>query len=359
MKKILLINENIGYGGATKILSFVANTLAERGHEVTFLTYREKVCFQKLDKTVKLIHIPFESIDRRAVLIPYTVFKLHKFIKSNYFDVAIAFLSPSQLRLITACWLTKTKVLVSQRGDPYQKPKGIKNNLISKINRFIFSQADFFVFQTKMAQEFYSKKVQLRSCVIPNPIRPLARTMPRTQKTVEKKIVCVARLDLNQKRHDLLIKAFKMLSCEYPDYTLELYGTGEDESIIRDLIGQSNNINLCGMTKNVVAAIQNAAMFVLTSDYEGIPNALLEAMSLGVPCISTDCSPGGAAMLIENGINGLLVNQGDVVGLYNAMKYYVKNPHIAETMGAKGTEVCDRFSEEIISELWRETVGSL
>lgn len=164
---------------------------------------------------------------------------------------------------------------------------------------------------------------------------------------------------MKQKRQDLLIEAFKKLSNEYPEYILEFYGSGEDERAIQELIGQRKNIKLCGMTRNVAEAIQNAAMFVLTSDYEGIPNALLEAMSIGVPCISTDCSPGGAAMLIENGINGLLVNQGDVVGLYNAMKYYAKNPHIAETMGAKGTEVCDRFSEEIISELWRETVGNL
>ena len=98
--------------------------------------------------------------------------------------------------------------------------------------------------------------------------------------------------------------------------------------------------------------ISYAAFFVLSSDYEGIPNALLEAMSIGVPCISTDCSPGGAAMLIQNKKNGLLVSRNNANALADAMEYIICHPVEAELMGKNGMYVCDAFSEKTISEKW-------
>ena len=98
--------------------------------------------------------------------------------------------------------------------------------------------------------------------------------------------------------------------------------------------------------------LEEATMFVLSSDFEGIPNSLLEAMALGVPCISTDCSPGGAALLIKPNINGILVPKGDVEALANAMKYYVQHPNIAEQYGEQAKYVNEEFSEEKIIPMW-------
>ena len=93
-------------------------------------------------------------------------------------------------------------------------------------------------------------------------------------------------------------------------------------------------------------------MFVMTSDYEGIPNALAEAMSLGLPCISTDCSPGGAALLMENGKNGLLVPVGDSDKLAEAMREYMDDPEFAEQMGRNAINIADTFSQEKILDQW-------
>ena len=217
--KILILNTNIGYGGASKMLAFVANALYDAGNKVTFLTYREQENFQKLHSEIKHEHLPLEEPNSRGNLFK-TIRALRKYIKANEFDVAIAFLTPSQLRLVPACWGTKTKVLLSQRGDPYVKAKGIKNKLIAFINKFIFCRADYFVFQTNKARDFYPRAVRKKSMVIPNPIAPLLRSTPRTDETIEKTFVSVARLELKQKRQDLLIKSFLLLNKEYLDSIL-------------------------------------------------------------------------------------------------------------------------------------------
>ncbi len=353
--KILILNTNIGYGGASKMLAFVANALYDAGNKVTFLTYREQENFQKLHSEIKHEHLPLEEPNSRGNLFK-TIRALRKYIKANEFDVAIAFLTPSQLRLVPACWGTKTKVLLSQRGDPYVKAKGIKNKLIAFINKFIFCRADYFVFQTNKARDFYPRAVRKKSMVIPNPIAPLLRSTPRTDETIEKTFVSVARLELKQKRQDLLIKSFLLLNKEYPEYKLNLYGDGEDVKAIEEMARVNPNIRLCGVTNNVAESIQNATALVLSSDYEGIPNALLEAMSIEVPVISTDCSPGGAAMLINNYQNGILVERDDVLALYKAMKFAIENPQQREEMAIQAKQTTGDFSPEKIKVLWKKAV---
>ena len=353
--QILLVNGNIGYGGAAKMLVFLANALYDAGHDVTFLTYREKNNCQKLKSGIRHEHLELESDNHRSKLFK-TISALRKYIKTNKFDVAIAFLTPSQLRLVPACWGTKTKVLLSQRGDPYVKPKGIKNKIINFINKFIFCKADYFVFQTEKARDFYPRSVRKKSMVIPNPIVPLLRSMPRTENTVEKKFVSVARLELKQKRQDLLINAFLLLNKEYPEYSLELYGDGEDAAAIKEMASVNSNIRLCGVTHNVSESIQNATALVLSSDYEGIPNALLEAMSLEVPVVSTDCSPGGAAMLIDNYKNGILVERNNVFELYKAMKFVIENSNKIKAMAIQAKETTEKFSPEKIQVLWKDAI---
>lgn len=350
--KILFLNTDLGYGGAEKMLAFLANSLADAGMEVTFLTYRENSNYQKLNILVKRDHIQLESGGGNVLSGINTISRLRKYIKSGGFDLAIAFLTPSQLRLVPACWNTKTKVLVSQRADPFLKKKSIIGRIVGKINDLVFCNANFFVFQTDTAKSYYPAKVQLNSCVIPNPVKPLVRTIERTPQTIEKRIVSVARLELKQKRQDLIIDAFNILSIEYPDYQLEFYGTGEDLERISRLSEGNECIKICGLTRDVAGALQNAKMFVLASDYEGIPNALMEAMSIGVPCVSTDCSPGGAALLIDNSVNGLLVQRNNPEKLYGAMKYLIEHPESAEQMALKAKLICESFSEIEIANKW-------
>ena len=355
--KILILNADLGYGGAEKMLAFLADSLADAGMDVTFLTYRAGNDSRRLSDSVKREHFELESEGGSIKEYIRTVAFLRKYIRREKFDLAIAFLLPSQVRLIPACKGTGTKVLLSQRGDPYHNEDYSHGKLISWLNNYLFGKGDFYVFQTEKAKKYYPEKIRRRSTVIPNPVMPVKRTASRTPESTEKRIVSVGRLEIMQKRQDLLIEAFNKFSSEYPEYILEIYGGGEDEEKIRNLTAGNEKIKLKGVSPNIPSAIENAAMFVMTSDYEGIPNALAEAMSLGLPCISTDCSPGGAALLIENGENGLLVPAGDSGKLAEAMKKYIDDPEYAEQMGRNATEIVEKFSQEKILDQWISVIG--
>lgn len=353
--KILFLNTNIGYGGASKMMVWVANQCAEQGHDVFFLTYRNKDVLQKLNVRIKLVQETLEE-EKGKVNFIATVMWLHNFIMANCFDLGVAFLSPSILRMAIAAMGTKIKVVFSQRGDPYQSSsnsQNLKMKVVGLLNRWAFNQADGYVFQTQMAQAYYCKAIQRRSVVIPNPIRPVSGAR-RSKGDVRKSFVAIGRLDLKQKRQDLMIEAFNLISYKYPDFKLEIYGDGEDEVKVKNLVVSNPNIQLMGKTDNTAAAIRNAWAAVLASDFEGIPNALLESMSLGVPSISTDCSPGGAAMLIRNKENGLLVPRGDSIALAGAMEYTILHHEETEMIGARGMEVNELYSENTIRKEWMD-----
>ncbi len=353
--KILIVNQDIGYGGAEKMLVFVANALSDAGNEVVFYTFRNDCVYQRLSP--KVIHTHFGTEEKTGFISSLkTIWSLHKFIKHGCFDVSVAFLSPAQLRLSLASIFARTKILFSHRADPYQKSqmKGLKYKVAGLLNSLTFRNADYYVFQTDMARDYYPEAIRKRSVVICNPINPLLRTEERSVGKIKKTIVNVARHEIKQKRQDVLIEAFNMFNQLHSDYVLELYGDGEDTEIVQRLAKSNSNITVGGATKQVAEKIQNAAMFVLTSDYEGIPNALLEAMSLGVPCISTDCSPGGASMLIDSSEKGIVVNCGDVDALANAMAYMADNVEKAERMGQNGMYVNDEYSSIVIAKKWNE-----
>lgn len=357
--KILFVNTDIGYGGAEKILVWLANQCADHGHEVVFFTYRDNCVMQPLNANVKHVHMQLENGGAEVSMFR-TAIQMHKFIHKEKFDVGIAFLSPSILRLAISAIGTKIKLLFSHRADPYLQVqhKSLKLKVFGGLNKWAFNRADYYVFQTTMAQAYFNLDIQNHSTVIANPIHPLARTIERNG-NIEKRIVTIGRLDLKQKRQDILIDAFNLISENYPEYVLEIYGSGEDEAIIKDMCKSNSRIKLMGKTDKVGIVIQNASVFVLSSDFEGIPNALLEALSIGVPCVATDCSPGGAAMLIDNNVNGLLVPRSNVKAMAQAISCMLDNPQKAETMAIEARNVNKTYSEKIISEKWMRVIENL
>lgn len=356
MNKILFLNTNIGYGGASKMMVWVANTLAEHNYDVTFLTYRDDNIQQPLSKKVKFVFLPLEDATARKINLLHTVIEIRRFVKKHKFELAVGFLTPSQLRLSLACIGLDIKLIFSQRGDPFQNNKN--QSLKSVLSRLSFTKADYFVFQTEGARSYYSKRVQNSSVIIPNPVVPLVRTSTRMG-NIESRIVNVARLDIKQKRQDLLIEAFNKISRQFPEFVLELYGDGPDKEKLGQLAASNSNIRFMGKTTDVVTALQNATCTVLSSDFEGVPNALLESMSLGVPSISTDCSPGGAAMLIKNGYNGLLIPRGNAELLAEAISYVILNQAEAEKMGLNSQNVKNIYSEQKIAEKWVELFDNI
>ena len=175
-----------------------------------------------------------------------------------------------------------------------------------------------------------------------------------------KVILSVGRLQ-EQKRTDVLIDAFAMIAERYADYNLELYGKGNllDELKARvDSHGLSERVKFMGTSSTIFNDINDAALFALTSDFEGLPNALLEAMALGLPCVSTRCSPGGAEELIEDGKNGYLVPCGDAKALAERIDSMLCDYDKALAVGKEARKIRERAELQVIIDAWEEYINS-
>ena len=177
----------------------------------------------------------------------------------------------------------------------------------------------------------------------------------------KKEIAFVGRFYLPQKRQDVAVKAFQLFLLKHPDYKLVFYGDGKDLDKIKKQVKKSgidNNVVFMGAVKNLAECLKNSKMLLITSDYEGIPNALIEGMCIGLPCISTDCSPGGARFLIQDKENGLLVPRNSPNDIAEACSFIVEHPDIAEQYGKDAQMITEKLSPQIIYQLWNDYLTS-
>ncbi|MFC3773503.1 glycosyltransferase [Paenibacillus sp. GCM10012303] len=354
IKSVLFIIHRLSYGGAEKNLTFVANELSRKGFKVHVFTYEDVVQHYSLDENV--IHITEKNISNtRGIRRFVQIFQIKKVIKVIKPDVVISFLNFPNLLSILATRFTSTPVIISERADPYRR-----NGLFDIIRQYTYRFADGAVFQTDGARDYFNKILVNKSCVIPNPV--IRKFTDETVVERKNEISFVARFELVQKRQDLMLLAFRKVVDKYPDIKLVFYGDGPDEKYVQEMVDRLNlyeHVRFEGVVDHVAEKVRYSRMFVLTSDYEGIPNALIEAMSVGVPVVATDCSPGGARMLIEDNVNGRLVPRGDINEIYNAIIFLIENEQIAEDYGRKATEVVERFTPSKVISMWEEYINKL
>jgi GalNAc-alpha-(1->4)-GalNAc-alpha-(1->3)-diNAcBac-PP-undecaprenol alpha-1,4-N-acetyl-D-galactosaminyltransferase len=358
--KVLLVMPDMSYGGAPKMLTGLANALAAKSYDVTILTYYSKIIYQDVDNNIEQLcmDLPLHSswlirnVYQKLPVVRYLI----KLTNKEKYDVQITFGDVSSLDLVMAKLFTKSKVIISERGDP-SSPR----TKADKIRKKLYGFADGFVFQTEGAKEFYSLNIQKKGKVIPNPV--IKKDVPRVYVGKRKEeIVSVGRLDIFQKRQDILLEAFSIISSKHPNVRIKFYGDGEDKKTLEKLAEKlkiSDQIIFAGVSDNIYNSIKSAQLFVLSSDFEGIPNALMEAMSIGLPVVSTNCRPGGAALLIENNKNGLLVPQRDIKALAEAIDYMLVNRTEAEIMGRNAMKIVEKYSEEKIYSEWEEYLKSV
>lgn len=348
-KKIVFVGFLSGFGGAEKSMVMIANGLAKLGHEITIISLKNNKVVYEIDNKVKYIFIP-DREGKKIKNISFRVWDLKNKLKEIKPSLVISFwLQPAIFSVILSKYIG-FKTIYSERGDPTDKEY---NGILGGLRNICFKFIDGFVFQTEGAKKCFSKQIQNRSTVINNPvyIKYNDYVIPNKRRNV---IVNVGRLH-KQKNQKLLINAFAKISNLFPEYKLEIYGNGElkDELEIQiEELGLDKKIVLKGTTNKLFDEIVDANLFVLSSDYEGMPNALMEAMALGVPCISTDCSPGGARELIKHGNNGLITSRNSVDELAQAMEFVIENPKDGEKFGSRAKEICNTHSVENILKMW-------
>lgn len=346
--KVLLVIRNIVYAGASKSAVLVANALNDRGHNVAVVTYNNDHVGMKLGEGI--IYFPGKK-NNRITEYAYAIRCIRKVALDYSPDIVLGFRDNASALSIVALCGTKIPIVVCERSDPY-----MESNLSLRLSRKLFIFAAGGVFQTQQAGEYYNNLVKFRK-VIPNPVMPLgtACTKPFVERANE--IVNVARLDIRQKRQDVLIKSFKRVHQKYPSINLSFLGAGDDEKLLKNMVeelGLNKNVFFHGKVTNVSDYLVRSKFFVLSSDYEGISNALIESMSLGLPSISTDTSPGGARVLVEDGKNGFIVPCGDEEALAEKMLFYLEHPEVADAHGAEAKKIAEKYSPELIFNMWED-----
>lgn len=352
--KIVFVTQSIGLGGASKMLCFIAESLAQRGHEIHIINLKstivnvpnERVLSDKInyhivkDSNKKGLR-RFEQIKQIA--------KISKHIKA---DLLVGFTLFPNFMVSIVGNLLRIPSIMSERGDPKWTFNG---GVISKLFLTVINRCTGGVFQTEGAKHLYGKRLKKNGVVIANPIFIEGDIPVVNQGEREKSVVSVGRLDNYQKRYDVMLDTFAKFSKKHPEYILKLYGKGMDEEKIALWVkekGLEDKVKFMGLTTKPMEDTARDGMFLITSDFEGISNSLLEAMAVGLPCVSTDHTPGGARLLITDHENGLLAPVEDSERLAAALCEFAENPELAEICGNNAKDVVNRFAPEKIINMW-------
>jgi len=390
-KNIYIILHTLSIGGAERHASSIANYLSECGFNVTIILIQDNRVEYALNNSIRVIALqdllfPESIKNYKATIIELFLLKLFKatnqrkyqlidkniYLKSVYLEklkwvfykekdisnsIVISFMTipnlcSSELKKTFHYQLIMGEFTAPQLEFSNDAPEnGLKKD--------VYPNADVFVFQTEEQKAFYSYLSDVRKCIIPNPIENI--NVEPYKGTREKTIVNYCK-HVKAKNLPLLIESFAKLNIEYPDYSLVIYGDGPEKAETENCIKKhslENKVILKPYDKDVLEKVRRSAMFVSSSDREGISNSMLEAMAIGLPVICTDCPAGGARMFIKNYENGILVPVRDSEALYKAMKYIIDNPDKSKQMGKNAIDIRDTLNKNKILKIWLDLIESL
>lgn len=279
----------------------------------------------------------------------YRAKEIRHYLKRYKPDIVLPFATQKNVSVLFAMLFTNQKIIISERNNPFRDPRSRYLRILRKL---LYFTSDGFVFQTEEAKKFFSRGIQKRSCVIANPINSMLPDVWVGER--EPRIVMVNRLD-SQKNIKMGIAAFAQVLKKYPQYTLEIYGRGSLEDELRQYISEKNlngKVILKGFCSNVTEQIRNAMIYILTSDYEGMSNSLMEAMALGLVCISTDDPNGGSRALINDGKNGLLIPVRDTKACIQALDRVLESDKLRDMLSRNAVKIRDNLSIKSVANKW-------
>ncbi len=348
MGKIVFVIPDMPGGGTERVVALLANEYSRRGREVGVLLFAGQTTVYPLDKDVEVVSVggPSGGSVRNRIS---RIRRMRAYYCRNSDCEIWAFSVMGAVFSVVAALGMHHFMLVSERNDPnrYEHPR---------IRNFFYRFADVIVCQTQEAILCFPKKIREKAQVIPNPI-DIGNAKSYTGSR-EKKVVAVGRLE-PQKNHALLLRAFARFLKQHSDYILEIYGRGGQQKALEalaDELGISAKVFFCGFSDQVREKIRKAAMFVLSSDYEGISNSMLEAMAIGVPVIATDCPIGGSRTYIKDGINGILVPVGEAEPLAEAMNRLAEDERLREQISAQAVQLREELTVERVAQRFLECV---
>lgn len=350
MKKVVFIIPCIGSGGAERVVVNLCNELVKGDYDVAILTILSNEEKYHLDERVRHYYLG-ETSNNRIVRVLQRFLRLRKLIMELKPDTVVAF---DRNYGIMGCLGLHCRIIGSERNDPYSN---MRSSAEKKLRDWLYRRTDAMVFQTEYAKNYFSKDIQDKSVVIPNPVTTDFLPEPYFGER-DKQIIAACRLT-EQKNLPMMIDAFAAFSRVHPEYELVIYGDGHLLEFICQYVAEKNldkKVFFPGYVNNLHERIRKAAMYVSSSDYEGISNSMLEAMAMGLPVVCTDCPAGGAAMAIQNGENGYLIPVNQAEEMANAMCCVVEDKDHTVKMSERAIDVRSIFHIEKIVEMWEKVL---
>lgn len=347
--EIVFVTSALHGGGAERVIVSLANYFSGQGDTVTVLMTAGSEVAYEVAPEVRVCSIGRASRGNVWIQIQ-RLMHMRRFFKTHRDSKIIAFSTTINLYTILASLGLGNDVIVSERNDPARCRYKLFRNLVYRFGKR-------FVFQTEEARMCFPPHIRNKGVVIPNPLREGLPDVWSGER--EWKIAVVGRLE-PQKNHALLIRAFAGFVKKFPEYELCIFGKGGLEQELKHMakdLGIGGKVSFPGFRKNVLEIIRSYRMFVLSSDYEGIPNSLMEAMALGIPCIATDCPIGGPGLCIKDGENGILIPVGAYRELQTAMEKIAGTESLAKELGKNAEEIRKRFSVEEVGRAWYACLG--
>lgn len=346
------------HGGAERVVSNLSNQFFREGYEVLVATEWQGEVEFALDAGVRRIHVGLSPADEgkgRLYKAAKRVKNLRKFIKKEQPDVLVAFARKAIYRSLFAAKGTGCPVCVCVRTDPVGNYDSRMDQLLI---RWLFPQAAGFVFQTNGQRDFFPEYTHAKSVVILNPIHQKYIDEPTSVKR-EKVVVQSGRL-VGCKNQAMLLDAFETVHGKHPDYCLKIYGhdtlDGTKELLERKI--EENHagdyVKLMGGSDRLEKDMKDAAVFAFSSDWEGLPNSLMEAMALRLPVVATDCPCGGPATVLTHKKNGLLVPVKDPQALAEGICYLIEHPGEAEKMAAEAGRIAGTANAQAVYAQWKQ-----
>lgn len=354
MSKIAFLNQSMSLGGAEKMMAFVIRSVAPFYEEIYLIQFAEGKGDYDLPQNLKYISLGGDDSRQTAIgklrQFISRIMHIRSILRDNQIDLVCSFGFYFTFMAVLSARRTQTKVLASERRSP--EDDGF---IWGKISKWSYTRCSRVVFQLQEASSYYNTIPTYKKCVIPNPYLSRESELNYEHQIVRKEVVMAAARMEKVKGFDIGLKAMSIVVKKHPEYKLVIYGKGDFNALFGELIndlGISENVSFKGHSNHILNDILESEIFLLPSRVEGIPNMLLEAMGVGLPCVATNCRPGGAKLLLGDNEYGLLVDNEDYIGVANAILALIEDPNLLIKISEKAKLVRERFSEEILSQKW-------
>ncbi|HEY8230113.1 MAG TPA: glycosyltransferase family 4 protein [Rhodanobacteraceae bacterium] len=362
--KLVLVISSLGGGGAERVMTLLANAWVERGNEVTLITLAsDRTDRYPLDPAVRRIALDVAGNSAHVLAaIGHNIVRiraLRRAIASSQPDAVISFIAESNVRVLIAAAGLRVPVIISERTALNgHHMRGVWRTL----RRWSYPRASAIVAQTRRCAAELEALARRQVDVIANPVSIESRPDDALahERADGHTLLAVGRLS-PEKGFDLLIEAFARVAERHPDWNLVILGEGPLRTELARKVAEQNlggRIAMPGFDAHIRQAMRRADLFVLSSRYEGFPNALLEAMTEGRPCVSFDCDA-GPRELIEHRKNGWLVPAGDVHGLGAALDALMGDAELRAQLGRRARDVSSTYSLATILDQWNALVTSV